>query len=103
MPADTETVLTVSQLTREIRSLLEEEIGDVWVEGEVSNLRVQSSGHQYFTLKDAECQLSFWREVERWSPGAGSWANQCLRRKRAISDVGEVIAGEGPGRTPGAL
>ncbi len=58
MPPETETVLSVSQLTREIRSLLEEQIGDVWVEGEVSNLRVQSSGHQYFTLKDAESQLS---------------------------------------------
>lgn len=58
MPAEQESVLTVSQLTREIRELLEEQIGDVWVEGEVSNHRLQSSGHQYFTLKDAESQLS---------------------------------------------
>lgn len=58
MPAEQETVLTVSQLTRDIRSLLEEQIGDVWVEGEVSNLRRQSSGHEYFTLKDSEAQLS---------------------------------------------
>ena len=53
-----ETVLTVSALTRSIRSLLEAEIGTVWVEGEISNLRVQSSGHQYFTLKDESAQLS---------------------------------------------
>lgn len=53
-----DTVLTVSQLTREIRSLLEERVGEVWVEGEVSNFRLQSSGHQYFTLKDEESQLS---------------------------------------------
>jgi exodeoxyribonuclease VII large subunit len=53
-----ETILTVSALTRSIRSLLESEIGTVWVEGEISNLRVQSSGHQYFTLKDASAQLS---------------------------------------------
>lgn len=58
MPVEQESVLTVSQLTRDIRSLLEEQIGDVWVEGEVSNHRLQSSGHQYFTLKDAESQLS---------------------------------------------
>ena len=58
MPTDSPAVLSVSQLTREIRVLLEEQIGEVWVEGEVSNLRVQSSGHQYFTLKDAEAQLS---------------------------------------------
>jgi exodeoxyribonuclease VII large subunit len=53
-----ESVLTVSALTRSIRSLLESEIGSVWVEGEISNLRVQSSGHQYFTLKDESSQLS---------------------------------------------
>lgn len=51
-------VLTVVQLTRRISDLLEEGIGSVWVEGEISNLRLQSSGHSYFTLKDQESQLS---------------------------------------------
>lgn len=51
-------VLTVSALTRSIRSLLEEQVGDVWVEGEISNHRLQSSGHQYFTLKDETAQIS---------------------------------------------
>ncbi len=58
MPSDDDSILTVSQLTRQIRSLLEGEIGQVWVEGEVSNHRLQSSGHHYFTLKDAGAQLS---------------------------------------------
>lgn len=58
MLANADTVFSISQLTREIRTLLEAEIGEVWVEGEVSNHRLQSSGHQYFTLKDAESQLS---------------------------------------------
>ncbi len=58
MPAEKNSVLSVSQLTRDIRALLEGRIGEVWVEGEVSNHRLQSSGHQYFTLKDAEAQLS---------------------------------------------
>jgi exodeoxyribonuclease VII large subunit len=53
-----ENVLSVSQLTRQIRALLEGEIGQVWVEGEISNHRLHSSGHQYFTLKDAGAQLS---------------------------------------------
>ncbi|WP_038169892.1 exodeoxyribonuclease VII large subunit [Verrucomicrobium sp. BvORR106] len=51
-------VLSVSQLTRQIRSLLEGQIGDVSVEGEISNHRLQSSGHQYFTLKDEGAQIS---------------------------------------------
>jgi exodeoxyribonuclease VII large subunit len=51
------TILTVAQLTRRITSLLEKEIGEVCVDGEISNFRRQSSGHCYFTLKDAESQL----------------------------------------------
>jgi exodeoxyribonuclease VII large subunit len=51
-------VLTVSELTRAIRDVLEGEIGHVWVEGEVSNYRKQSSGHHYFTLKDDRAQLA---------------------------------------------
>jgi exodeoxyribonuclease VII large subunit len=51
-------VLSVSELTEQIRRLLEKQVGQVWVTGEVTNLRVQSSGHIYFTLKDANAQLS---------------------------------------------
>jgi exodeoxyribonuclease VII large subunit len=47
----------VHQLVAEARELVEAEFGDVWVEGEISNLRPASSGHLYFTLKDAEAQL----------------------------------------------
>jgi len=52
------TVYPVSTLTKMVRSLLESEIGEVWVEGEISNFRKQASGHQYFTLKDGSAQLS---------------------------------------------
>jgi exodeoxyribonuclease VII large subunit len=51
-------VYSISQITRKIRTLLEFQVGEVWVEGEVSNRRKQASGHQYFTLKDADAQLS---------------------------------------------
>lgn len=51
-------VISVSQLTRGIRTTLEEKYTNIWVEGEISNLRKQSSGHQYFTLKDEGAQLS---------------------------------------------
>src|SRR5438034_804977 len=50
-------VLTVSQLTEELRVLLEERFPAVWVEGEISNFRLYGSGHTYFTLKDADAQL----------------------------------------------
>ncbi|MCX6854829.1 MAG: exodeoxyribonuclease VII large subunit, partial [Verrucomicrobia bacterium] len=53
-----DSVLTVTQLTREIREVLEGRIGTVWVEGEISNHRLQTSGHQYFTLKDGGSQIS---------------------------------------------
>jgi exodeoxyribonuclease VII large subunit len=50
-------VLTVSQLTRRIRGLLEEEFPIVLVEGELSNVRGAASGHWYFNLKDAGAQV----------------------------------------------
>ena len=56
--AQEKSILTVSQLTRKIRNLIEYRVGAVWVEGEISNLRKQTSGHQYFTLKDKGSQLS---------------------------------------------
>ena len=51
-------VLSVSELTAQVKRLLEKSVGQVWVTGEVTNLRAQSSGHIYFTLKDAGAQLS---------------------------------------------
>jgi len=53
-PAEqTRRVLSVSELTAQVKRLLEKSVGSVWVTGEVTNLRAQSSGHMYFTLKDA--------------------------------------------------
>ncbi len=49
--------LTVSELTTHIKDLLEGEFPDVWVRGEISNFKRHSSGHWYFTLKDAHAQL----------------------------------------------
>lgn len=51
-------VLTVSELTGSIRRTLEKEIGTVSVMGEITNLRVQPSGHVYFTIKDANAQVA---------------------------------------------
>ena len=57
-PEQLRKVLSVTELTRQIKSLLEQQVGESWVTGEVTNLRSQSSGHIYFTLKDAGAQLN---------------------------------------------
>jgi exodeoxyribonuclease VII large subunit len=58
-------VRSVTAVTQRIKMLLDadEELGDLWVEGEVSNFSRASSGHCYFTLKDSDCELRcvMWR------------------------------------------
>lgn len=51
-------IFSITELNRAVRNLLEDGIGQVWVRGEISNLRKQSSGHQYFSLKDASSQIA---------------------------------------------
>jgi exodeoxyribonuclease VII large subunit len=50
-------VFSVTEVTKAVRGVIESAFDEVWIEGEVSNFRQQASGHQYFTLKDAACQL----------------------------------------------
>ncbi len=56
-PRSTRRIWPVRQLVAQVRELVEQQYGDVWVEGEISNLRPAPSGHVYFTLKDADAQL----------------------------------------------
>lgn len=51
-------IYTVSALTRDIKGLLEEAFPKVWVEGEVSNLKLAMSGHTYFSLKDDQSVIN---------------------------------------------
>jgi len=53
-----EQVYTVEQLNMQIRALIEGNLGTVWVQGELSNFKPHSSGHFYFSLKDAKSQVS---------------------------------------------
>jgi exodeoxyribonuclease VII large subunit len=69
-------VWPVQKLVEHVRELLEAQYNDLWVEGEISNLRQAPSGHVYFTLKDAEAQLPvviFRRQVSllRFQPKDG--------------------------------
>ncbi|MCU0796472.1 MAG: exodeoxyribonuclease VII large subunit [Akkermansiaceae bacterium] len=57
-PAAEPKALSVTQLVRRMKNLLEIQLGEQWVEGEVSNLRKQGSGHWYFSLKDEGAQIS---------------------------------------------
>jgi exodeoxyribonuclease VII large subunit len=50
-------IYSVSELTAGIRGVLETAFGEIWVEGEISNCKVWTSGHMYFTLKDGAAQI----------------------------------------------
>ncbi|UCB52049.1 MAG: exodeoxyribonuclease VII large subunit [Candidatus Zixiibacteriota bacterium] len=58
-----ERVYTITELTREIKGLLEANLPAIWVQGEISNYLLHSSGHRYFTLKDDNAQIkcTLWR------------------------------------------
>lgn len=71
-------VLTVSEITRYLRGLLESDyrLQDLWVRGEISNVSTPASGHLYFTIKDSEATLRcvMWRSQvgrQRQLPQAG--------------------------------
>jgi len=49
--------ISVAELTKKIRENLETEFSDVWVQGEITNLRIPASGHMYLTLKDEKAQI----------------------------------------------
>lgn len=54
---ETRRIWKVAELVRDVRTHVESAYADLWVEGEISNLRPAPSGHVYFTLKDGEAQL----------------------------------------------
>jgi exodeoxyribonuclease VII large subunit len=72
---------SVGELTRALRSAVEPRFRDVWVAGEVANLRRQASGHLYFSLKDDEATI-----------GAVLWASQARKVKFQLQEGQEVLA-----------
>jgi len=58
MQKENKHIYTVSEITQAIKGLLEEKIGEVWLEGEVSNFKAATSGHFYFSLKDPAALIS---------------------------------------------
>jgi exodeoxyribonuclease VII large subunit len=76
----TQQSLTVSQLTAQIKDLVEGGFPSVWVSGEVSNFSRPQSGHMYFTLKDDQAQIR-----------AVMWRGTATRAKFELADGLEVI------------
>jgi exodeoxyribonuclease VII large subunit len=105
-------IITVSQLNDNIKFLLEETFGFVWVEGEVSNLRRPQSGHIYFTLKDEKSQIRavYFRQFGRFKQGIGFELEEgisilCRARLSVYSPRGEyqLIVESAEPRGVGAL
>ena len=85
--------LSVAEITRNIRFLLEQGFTNVWVEGEISNFKNHSSGHMYFSLKDDQAQLGcvmFQRENQSLSfePADGTQV-VCFGRISVYSQRGQ--------------
>lgn len=80
MDAAAQKTLSVTELTAQIKGLLEETFTDVWVAGEVSNFARPASGHCYFTLKDEHAQLR-----------AVAWRGTASRLKFDLTDGMEIV------------
>jgi exodeoxyribonuclease VII large subunit len=92
-PAATRRVFSVSELTADIRRLLEKHLGQLWVGGEITNCRAQPSGHTYFTLKDAAAQVHC--VLFRNDPVAG---REALQDGRHVVLKGELTVYEARGQ-----
>ncbi len=57
IPVEQPHVYTVSEITRDVRAILEAAFETAWIEGEISNFRTAASGHAYFVLKDDKAQI----------------------------------------------
>jgi exodeoxyribonuclease VII large subunit len=89
----TRRVFSVSELTADIRRLLERHLGQLWISGEITNCRAQNSGHVYFTLKDAFAQINC--VVFRNDPVAG---RESLQDGRKVILKGELTVYEPRGQ-----
>src|SRR5437879_12091064 len=72
-------VLTIGELTRAVKGVLEQDFASFWATGEVSNLKRHSSGHIYMTLKDAESKIR-----------AVMWRSQAMRLRFDLREGMEV-------------
>ncbi|MGD9895878.1 MAG: exodeoxyribonuclease VII large subunit [Candidatus Methylacidiphilaceae bacterium] len=101
--------LSVSELTRRVRAILEAGFAQVWVEGEISNLRSPSSGHVYFTLKDEQAVIQivlFRSEATRLSLRLREGAAVVVRGRLTVFETRgqyQIVAVDVQPRGEGAL
>ena len=86
-------VLSVSELNRSAKDLLERAFPLLWVAGEISNLKRYASGHWYFTLKDADAQVRcvMFREKNQyldWQPTDG----MRVEVRRVVGDERQIVS-----------
>jgi len=79
-PSEERQVISVSELNSQIKNLLEGQIGQIWLKGEISNFKAHSSGHLYFSLKDQNSQIR-----------AVMFRTQAMRLKFRAQDGQEVL------------
>ncbi|RIL09362.1 MAG: hypothetical protein DCC75_06690, partial [Proteobacteria bacterium] len=84
--------LTISELNRLLNSTLEDNIPQIWFEGEIQELKLAQSGHLYLTLKDVESQqrATMWANVTRalkFKPAAGKFV-RCLGKPNVYHKTG---------------
>ena len=84
-------ILSVSELTAQVKRLLERQVGSVWVSGEITNLRAQSSGHMYFTLKDAGAQLRSDASARAAVLSCVLFRGEAVMNRRALQDGQKVL------------
>ncbi len=82
----TEAAITVSQLNRRAKTLLEQGIAKLWIEGEMSNIARPASGHIYFSLKDDSAQIrAAWFRQRQRGPASGFKAGDLVRAFGKVS------------------
>lgn len=86
LPVPTDDVWSVSQVTSAVKRLIERDLGAVWVRGEIIQCKAWSSGHWYFTLRDAKSQVR-----------CCMWKQQALKAGRPPADGTEVYVLGTPG------
>jgi exodeoxyribonuclease VII large subunit len=86
LPVPSDDVWSVSQVTSAVKRLIERDLGAVWVRGEIIQCKAWSSGHWYFTLRDAKSQVR-----------CCMWKQQALKAGRPPADGTEVYVLGTPG------